>query len=199
MSTAKKPPQAAPPVTPPPPQTTTPAPGPAESDKWKHIVAPYLKGNGIELATGGSPIVPTSIQFELSPLSYMKYNSNQPLRGVVHWRSDNAIFNLPFRDKTLDYVASSHLLEDFLDWVPLLTEWVRVLKTGGRLVVCLPDKKRWAEALARGQTPNCAHKHESYVGELSSYAPKLGLSVLVDKLTNVPPGDYNILFVAEKM
>jgi SAM-dependent methyltransferase len=181
---------------PPPP---SPKPAPAESDKWKHIVAPYLHGNGIELATGGSPIVPTSIQFELSPLSYAKYNSMQPLRGPVQWRSDNAIFNLPFKDKTLDYVASSHLLEDYLDWVPLLTEWVRVLKLGGRLVICLPDKKRWLEALAKGQPPNCAHQHESYVGELSSYAPRLGLSVIADKLTNVPPGDYNILFVGERM
>jgi SAM-dependent methyltransferase len=192
--TAKPQPQPQPKQVEPPPK-----PAPAESDKWKHLVAPYLRGNGIELATGGSPIVPTSIQFELSPLSYAKYNSLQPLRGPVQWRSDTAIFKLPFKDGVLDYVASSHLLEDYLDWVPLLTEWVRVLKPGGRLVICLPDKKRWAEALAKGQPPNCAHRHESYVGELSGYASRLGLSVVADKLTNVPPGDYNILYIGEKM
>jgi SAM-dependent methyltransferase len=198
--TPKKQAAPAPPVAPPVPPAT-PAPKPvyrAESDKWGHLARRYLRGNGIELATGGSPIVPTSIQFELSEEAYARYNSNQPLRGPVHWRDDKAIFNLPFKDGVLDYVASSHLLEDYLDWMPLLTEWVRVLKRpGGRLLVCLPDKKRWAEYLARGGPCNCAHKHESYVGELSQYASKLGLSVICDKLTEAPPGDHNIMFVAQ--
>lgn len=170
-----------------------------EHDKWRHLVAPYLKGNGIELATGGDPIVPTSIQFELSEASYAHYNSNQPIRGVVQWRQDDAIFKLPFKDGVLDYVASSHLLEDFTDWMTLLREWVRVLKRGGKLVVCLPDKARWAEALRHGQPPNCSHRHEAYVGELSTYAPKLGLRTVCDKLTDTPPGDYNILYVGVKL
>lgn len=170
-----------------------------EHSKWRPVVAPYLVGNGIELATGGDPIVPTSIQFELSEASYAHYNSNQPIRGAVQWRDDNAIFDLPFRDGTLDYVASSHLLEDFYDWMPLLMEWVRVLKPGGLLVVCLPDKERWNAAIRNGQPPNCAHKHESFVGELSTYAPRLGLKVLRDGFTESPPGDYNILFVGQKI
>lgn len=178
-----------------------PKPGPAESDKWKHLVAPYLRGNGIELATGGSPIVPTSIQFELSPLSYAKYNSMQPLRGPVQWRSDTAIFRLPFKDGVLDYVASSHLLEDIEveRWLSVLTEWVRVLKRpGGRLVICLPEKKRWDEYVALSNRPNCAHRHElAYIGELSSYANRLGLSIICEKFTECPPGDHNVLFIGE--
>jgi SAM-dependent methyltransferase len=170
-----------------------------EHSKWRPIVAPYLIGNGIELATGGDPIVPTSIQFELSQASYAYYNSNQPIRGPVQWRDDKAIFALPFKDGVLDYVASSHLLEDFYDWVPLLTEWVRVLKPGGRLIVCLPDKVRWNRAIANGQPPNCAHQHESFVGELSAYAAFFRLRVIEDKFTESPPGDYNILFVGEKL
>lgn len=170
-----------------------------EHSKWRHLVAPYLTGNGAELATGGDPIVPWSIQFELPAKEYAHYNSNQPLRGEVQWRSTGAIFHLPFKDGVLDYLAASHLLEDYLHWMPLLMEWIRVLKVGGRLVICVPDKQRWAEALARGQSPNCAHKHESYVGELSSYAGRLGLRVIEDRLTDTPPGDYNILFVGEKL
>lgn len=170
-----------------------------EHDKWRPIVAPWLTGNGIELATGGDPIVPTSIQFELPAAEYAHYNSGQPLRGPVQWRSTDAIFKLPFKDGMLDYVASSHLLEDFLDWMPLLTEWVRVLRKGGRLVICLPDKERWNRAVAAGQPPNCAHRHEAHVGELSSYAGRLGLKALVDRLTDVPKGDYNILYVAQKL
>jgi SAM-dependent methyltransferase len=170
-----------------------------EHDKWRAIVAPYLKGNGIELATGGDPIVPTSIQFELSEASYAHYNNNQPIRGIVHWRDDNAIFHLPFKDGVLDYVASSHLLEDFVDWTPLLKEWTRPIRTGGKLVICLPDRQRWNKAVYEGQTPNMSHRHEAYVGELSSYAPQLGLKVIKDEFTESPPGDYNILYIGEKL
>ena len=173
----------------------------SETSKWRHLAAPYLKGNGIELAPGGDPIVPTSIQFELPEAEYAYYNSNQPLRGLVHWRSTDAIFNLPFKDGVLSYVASSHLLEDIEieRWPEVLAEWVRVLKKpGGRLLICLPEKKRWAEYLARGGLPNCSHRHElAYLGELSTFAPKLGLSVICEKFTNVPTGDHNVLYCAE--
>lgn len=174
--------------------------GPVENAKWGHLVARYLVGNGIELATGGAPVVQTSIQFELPAAEYAKYNSNQPLRGPVQWRSMEAIRNLPFKDGVLDYVFSSHLIEDFLpaDQLKLLTEWARVLKRpGGRLVICAPDKKRWEAAVAAGQCPNCAHRHEFYAGELSQYAAQLGLTVVCDKLTDTPPGDYNVLFVGQ--
>jgi SAM-dependent methyltransferase len=145
--------------------------------------------------------VPTSIQFELTPVTYAHYNSNQPLRGVVHWRSDDAIFKLPFKDGVLDYVASSHLLEDFNpeEQFKLLTEWVRVIKPGGKLLVCVPDNTRWDKAVAGGQCPNCAHQHCFYVGELSGLAPKLGLSTICDKFTEMPVGDYNILYCGEVM
>lgn len=171
---------------------------PSETSKWRHLITPYIRGNVVELASGGDPVVPYALQVELSPESYATYNSNQPLRGPVQWRDDKAIFNLPFKNGVVDTLFSSHLLEDFADWEPLLKEWVRVLKRpGGRLIICVPDKKRWSQAVANGQPPNCSHRHESYVGELSSYAPRLGLSVIVDKLTDVPKGDYNIAFVAE--
>lgn len=170
-----------------------------EHVKWRHIVAPYLTGNGIELATQGDPIAPHSIQFELLENDFAIYNSGHALYGPVQWRSNNAIYNLPFKDHTLDYVASSHLIEDFLDWAPLLREWIRVLKQGGKLVICLPDKERWNDAIVRGQPPNCAHKHESHVGELSGYTSALGIRPLVDAFTDTPPGDYNILFVGEKL
>jgi SAM-dependent methyltransferase len=170
---------------------------PSENAKWGHLAASYLKGNGIELATGGSPIVPTSIQFELSEASYRRYNSGQPLRGPVQWRSDRAIFNLPFLDGVLDYVASSHLIEDYADWEQLLREWTRVLKVGGTLLVCAPEKRRWMEALAKGQPPNCAHKREPYLGEISNEVMRLRLpySIVCERFTDVPRGDYNIMAV----
>ncbi len=171
---------------------------PSEASKWRHLVAPYLTGNGVEIATGGDPMVPHAIQIELSEASYAHYNSGQPLRGPVQWRDDNAITNLPFKDNTLDFLCNSHIIEDYFDWAPLLKEWVRVLKPGGRLVICVPDKKRWAAALAKGQPPNCAHKHESYVGELTEHCTPLGVKTIMEAFTEIPPGDYNIAYVGMK-
>jgi SAM-dependent methyltransferase len=170
-----------------------------EHDKWRHIVDPYLVGNGCELATGGDPIVPHSIQFELTEKTYAHYNNYQPIRGPVHWRQDDAIFNLPFKDGVLDYVASSHLIEDFLDWSPFFQEWTRVLKRGGLLVICAPEKNLWRKAIENGQCPNCSHKREPILGELSECAQDFGLETVCEYLTDTPPGDYNILYVGKKL
>lgn len=144
-------------------------------------------------------MVADCVQIELPEAEYNHYNGGQKPRGPIQWRSKTALTSLPFKDGTVGTLIASHILEDVLDWLPTLTEWVRVLEKGGRLIICIPDKKRWLAALAAGQPPNCAHTHEGYVGELSGYASKLGLMILCDKFTECPPGDYNILGVFERL
>lgn len=46
---------------------------------------------------------------------------------------------LPFEDCSQDIVVTLHTLEHFADSEPLLKEWFRVLRVGGRLVVVVPD------------------------------------------------------------
>ncbi|MGI8431149.1 MAG: methyltransferase domain-containing protein [Chthoniobacterales bacterium] len=50
-----------------------------------------------------------------------------------------------WREGALDFVYSSHVLEDFSEpeTVPILREWTRVLKPGGHLVLLLPDQQRY--------------------------------------------------------
>jgi ubiquinone/menaquinone biosynthesis C-methylase UbiE len=64
-----------------------------------------------------------------------------------------------FRDNVLDYVFSSHLLEDFEDIETVLREWLRVLKVGGHLILFCPDEK-----IFRGQGfgYNPHHKHQDF-------------------------------------
>lgn len=176
----------------------------SETGKHRWMTAPYCVGNGIDIGSGGDPVVPWAIQVELSDSAYSEYNSGLPTRGAVHYRDDKAFLNLPFKDRTLDWVFSSHLIEDFLDWFPILREWKRVLKIGGTLIICLPDKTRWNEAIRRGQPPNKQHRHESTPGELTNHARSIGgLEVLEDRLTDSFNTerviDYNILFVAKKI
>jgi SAM-dependent methyltransferase len=168
-----------------------------EVEKYRSIVLPWIRGNVLDLGSGGCPVVNRAIQVELPEAQYSYYNSGAIPKVEPQWRGD--AFDLPFKDGTVDTVFSSHLLEDVKDWNPVLTEWVRVLKTGGRLVILIPDKERWLSAVAAGQPPNCAHKHEGHVGELTKHCVPLGMTTIIDSLTNQSATDYSLLYVGEKL
>jgi SAM-dependent methyltransferase len=167
-----------------------------ETEKYRQLTVQYCHGCGVDIASAGDPVVPWAINFELPESDFLYYNSGKKPLGPI--QLSGFAQKLPFNDASMDFVYCSHLLEDFLDWWPILTEWVRVLKPGGNLVILVPDKKLWNEQLARGQTPNDAHRHESFAGELSTYAEKLGLEVVHDMLTDLFPTDYSVLFVARR-
>lgn len=50
--------------------------------------------------------------------------------------------DLPFKDSTLDYVLSSHVIEHFFDPVKALREWNRVVKPGGYIFIIAPHRDR---------------------------------------------------------
>lgn len=169
----------------------------SETSKQRQHTVKYLIGNGIDIASGGDPVVPWAISMDLPPAEYSHYNNTpEDHKERFQWRGH--AHDLPFKTGTLDFVYSSHLIEDYEDWMPILREWVRVLKSSGHLVIMLPDKELWQAALRRGQPPNCAHRHESFPGELTQFASKFPLNVIEDRLTNSFGGDYNILFVGQK-
>lgn len=172
----------------------------SETERYLSLTTHYCRGNGIDIGSGGKPVLSTAIQIELSVETYAWYNSSNIPMFSPQWRGDNACSNLPFKDGVLDYVYSSHLIEDFLDWIPLIKEWWRVIKPLGFLVVLLPDKKLWGEAMLRGQPPNCQHRHEGRVGELTEIFKGYSNAVVKeDRLTDLFPNDYSILFVAQKI
>lgn len=166
-------------------------PYPSETSSRRHLTVKYCQGLGLDLGSGGDPVVPSAIQVELlRPYTPDLGNKQFP----IQLRGDAA--NLYwFRNSVLDYVYSSHLLEDFEDWMPLLREWTRVLKIGGYLVIMIPDKVEWRKAVKNGQPPNLSHKHEGYPGELTLCMKQIGnFDILEDRITD----KYNILFVAKK-
>jgi ubiquinone/menaquinone biosynthesis C-methylase UbiE len=68
-----------------------------------------------------------------------------------------------FRDGVLDFVYSSHLLEDFVDTEAVLREWLRVLRPGGRLIIFCPDEQVFRKHCATtGQPYNTHHVHADF-------------------------------------
>ena len=61
---------------------------------------------------------------------------------------------LPFTDNTFDLIYASHILEH-VPWYQVdntLCEWVRILKTGGRLEIWVPDGLKICKALVDFET-----------------------------------------------
>ena len=165
------------------------------SETSKHLMEtlPYLVGNGIDIGCGDDPVKENCVAIDLPEEAYECYNGKGESRANLRAHADD----LPFKDHTLDWVYSSHLLEDFPKdkWFDLLSEWRRVVRPGGFLVILVPERERWQVALAKGQPPNCAHQHEPQFGELTQFAPEVGLTPIRESRL----GDYSILFVAQKI
>jgi predicted SAM-dependent methyltransferase len=53
--------------------------------------------------------------------------------------------DLPFKDETVDFVVSSHVLEHFYDPVKAIQEWLRVVKPGGYVFMIVPHKDRTSD------------------------------------------------------
>jgi len=125
----------------------------SETSRCRESLQKWCQGNGLDLGHGGDPIRPAAVTVDLPhPYSRVGHHPTN-LEGdatSLYW----------FADGVLDYVYSSHLLEDFRNTRYVLLEWLRVLKPGGHLVLYCPDEKRFRRHCAEtGQETNMAHKH----------------------------------------
>lgn len=177
----------------------------SETAKYRSLTAVFCydefgnPGAGVDIASQGDAVVPWAMSFDLPEPEFSRYSSGNPPKGPIHLRGHAT--RLPFDSASLDFVYSSHLLEDFEDWLPVLNEWCRCVRIGGHIVILIPDKELWNAAIQRGQPPNCAHKHEGRVGELTEiFSGYFGhFEVLEDRLTALTSEDYTIMFVAKRV
>ncbi len=98
----------------------------AETPKYRALVCQYLRGVVLDIGTGGyRPVVPNAICVEQDEAAFAKYTSNRAPQWPIHLRC--GALDLPFKDASVDGCFSSHLIEDFLDWMPAIREWTRVI------------------------------------------------------------------------
>jgi hypothetical protein len=140
----------------------------SETKHARPILSQYCTGMGLDIGFGGDAIVPTAITFDQpKPYCPSLAGHTQILRGSCKDLS-------MFCDCSLDYIYSSHLIEDFYykDIIPMLLEWRRVLKIGGLLVTNCPDQQKFLAHCAKtGQQGNAAHKEQDF--SLANFKSKI--------------------------
>jgi predicted SAM-dependent methyltransferase len=145
----------------------------SETSHARARLLPYCNGYGLDLGFGGDKIQPSAIGVDL-PIPYTQVGKDPVQLG------GDARHLIWFRDEVLDYVYSSHLLEDFPanETRTVLVEWLRVLKVGGSLILYQPDEQVFrAHCKATGQPYNSSHS-----------VPDFSLSWLRDKILATIPG-----------
>lgn len=123
-----------------------------ETPTVRPYVLRYCQGRGVDVGCGEEKIDPEAIGLDL-PTTYGDDGGPQTAADVLtRWEDWKC------RAGSLDYVYSSHLLEDYADPGAVLGRWLKWLKPGGHLVLCLPDEQRYREHCAStGQCYNGNH------------------------------------------
>ncbi|MBI5643842.1 MAG: methyltransferase domain-containing protein [Deltaproteobacteria bacterium] len=130
----------------------------SETSFCRERLLKYCSGSGLDIGYGGDPIVPSAITVD-------KTVSNLSTGGHPLNLEGDAANLYWFRDGVMDYVYSSHLLEDFNRTMTrqVILEWLRVLKIRGYLILYLPNEQRFRRHCERtGQPYNASHSIEDF-------------------------------------
>jgi SAM-dependent methyltransferase len=116
------------------------------------VARKWLTGKGIEIGAFTTPIP------GIRPYYVDRFRRFANVDCHADVFADGA--QLPFRTGSLDYVATSHVLEHTANPIAALCEWRRVLRVGGILYVVVPDKRyTWDH---RRATTSWQHMLEDY-------------------------------------
>lgn len=131
----------------------------------------YFVGRGIDI--GGKPD-PLSLYVELFPR----------LESVRTWdlEDGDAQYLKGVPDGSLDFVHSSHCLEHLVDPRVGLSNWVRVVRPGGHVIVTVPDEDLYEQGTFPS-TYNADHKWTFTIRKQRSWSARsINVTALLDSL-----------------
>lgn len=105
----------------------------------------FCQGDGLDIGCGGDPVVPGVSGWDILN------GDAQYLRGI--------------EDETFDFVYSSHCLEHMHDVRVALCNWFRVVRPGGFLIICVPDRDLFEKKKTLPSRWNGDHKHFFLLGK----------------------------------
>lgn len=171
---------------------------PGETSSCRARLAPFCRGNGLDIGAGGDAICPRAICLDRDEGDKRRTHVGQDQTHLV----GDAANLFWFKDGVLDYVYSSHCLEDFLDTAAVMKEWLRVIRPGGNLVLFLPDQAAYeADCAKHGGLPNQAHIHKCFsLSYVKACLATLGYNEqdIAHQLFPVPNNPYSFDLVIRK-
>lgn len=97
--------------------------------------ARFCKGKGIEIGSGGAPMVKGSMLVDIIDT----FSHDLPYK-VDYFADAHDLREI--ESSSLDYVCASHVLEHMTNPIKAVREWVRILKPGGIMWLRIPDKRK---------------------------------------------------------
>jgi SAM-dependent methyltransferase len=131
------------------------------ADARRRRYARMLHGRGLEIGALGNPMpLPLATEVLYSDLlTPAQIDAMYPGARHPDIVSDSEHFPT-VADGAFDFVVANHVLEHVTDPIGALTEWLRMLRIGGLLLISLPDK-RYTFDHARART-TLAHLQEDH-------------------------------------
>lgn len=125
-----------------------------EVDMEANVVRSFVNGDKdiVELGCGGRKTVERAVGVDRVPIGEkIPFLSNTTSVADVNADVQN---ELPFESNSQDVVIARHIFEHCLDSVETAKNWNRIIRTGGKLIVAVPD-----ERVTRGIPLNPEHVH----------------------------------------
>ena len=153
--------------------------GPSETSKVRHWVLPYCTGKGCDVGFGGDKIMKVNcdgIDFA-QPYTYTGKDKVDIACDVIN-------NEIPVPDNKYDYVYTSHLIEDFVDTKDALKKFIRILKSGGNLILVFPDQPKYEVYCKEMGVPmNPYHIHAD-----------MGYNLMLTRMNEIQGITYEILY-----
>lgn len=162
-----------------------------EAGKIRWELVPYTRGRVLDLGCGPNKAFPHFIGVDNGHHEKFGYAIKPDLM------SDCENLDL-IADESCDAVFSSHLLEHIpYEKVPqVLTEWFRVIKTNGYLVLYLPDEDTYPKIGTEGANPD--HKFDVNYNKVVWPMKDIGGWDLVEFQKRDRDDEYSLFFVFQK-
>lgn len=151
-----------------------------ETTKIRENAIKYCNGCGIDVGCGDEKICQSAIGIDSSI-------GNNEFRDLSCVNIKRRIDNLEiFSSNSLDYVYSSHFLEHFIFPEKMLLEMCRVVRSGGYVIIYLPDKDLYTES-------NPDHHHMWNLESFKQIVPEC-----MDVVEEIAKHDYSFFIVLRK-
>ena len=143
----------------------------------------------LDLGCGGQKLHEKMIGVDIRRNGQVGVGANSDKPAAQDLEAD--VLDLPMKGGTVDGILAKHLLEHVIDPIKALTEWKRVLRENGKLVVICPDY-RYCEAIS----VDPSHVHAFTPDSVASLMRAVGFRIT--RSESVKPG-YVFMVVGESL